>query len=298
MLKQLFFFIVLTFVSYSSEANPCFDSSKKGAAECSAFEYDNLTMYFKDASDLEHKVQVKRVIQKSNRVMVHADYNFVATCNSQCGAINTKVNDMLWAFRNTNINNTFYEKIVYICNPLEEVCCDDTGCTEIQNVGGSPEASADLTEAADLDIEGNVAKLSKKGPKNGDKIDRAIDRLEGITNIVDNVLRNTSNGQQVQTDMAQVAVQSMQFQIVNSTTGGVMVCVSTGSYCNEISGSATASNDMAYFDLEHSYGQAFNDRLRDFLDMTYKSDNGMICSQSTSCDSSNNCEVNMTCRKY
>lgn len=285
------FFIVMCSVSSVVSANQCFDDAYKTSAACSAYEYSNLTMYFKDSYGTEHKVLVNRVIKKSNRVLVHANYSFVAKCNGGCGATNDVVNDMLWAFRSANVNNTFYEKVIYVCNPAEEVCCDDTGCTEILGDGTrqktlttNPIQSDDTTTA--------------KTRRNGDRIDRAIDRTEGITNIVDNTLRIASNGQQVQADLSQVVSKPMQFQINVSTTNAVTVCVSTGSFCHDIEGTASATDSTAYFDLSHQRGQDFNDNLRDFLDHTYKQDSGMICQQSTSCDSDDNCTITMRCQKY
>jgi hypothetical protein len=230
---------------------------------------------------------------------VHADYDFVAKCTSQCSASDNTVNDMLWAFRNANINNSFYQKVVYVCDPTEEVCCDDTGCTEIYSVGLPVDKVETSTKELNSDSDGSVAVLNSKKKRNGDIIDKAIIRTEAISNIADNVLRNTSNGQQVQTDMAQVVAQPMVFSIINTLTGGISVCVSSGNYCNMLSGSATASEHMAYFDLSHNNGQNFNEALRGFLLSNYQQDKGMICNTSTSCSSNgDSCTIHMTCSKY
>lgn len=289
---------ILLLSSYGASANACFDSVNKGSSACTAYQYDTLTVYFKDAHNVEHKALVKRVVQKSNGVLVHADYDFVAKCTSQCSESDNTVNDMLWAFRNANINNSFYQKVVYVCDPTQEVCCDDTGCTEIYSVEAPADGEVSSPKKLNFESQGNVTLLNGKKKRNGDIIDKALNRTEAISNIADNVLRNTSNGQQVQTDMAQVVAQPMVFQIVNTSSGGVAVCVSSGNICTQISGSATASEHMAYFDLSHNNGQNFNLNLRNFLENNYTRDNDMICSQSSSCSSDGYCTVHMTCSKY
>ena len=290
---------ILLCCSFAASANTCFDSLNKGSSACVAYHYDTLTVYFKDANNVEHKTLVKRVIQKSNGILVHADYDFVANCTTSCSTTDNTVNDMLWAFRNANINNSFYQKVVYMCDPTVEECCDDTGCNEIYGTESPTNGEQASSHKLKTDGQWEVTPLNGKKTRNGDIIDKALNRTEAITNIADNVLRNTSNGQQVQTDMAQIVVQPMLFTIVNTSSGGVIVCVSSGNTCDQISGSATASEDMAYFDLSHNNGQNFNLNLRNFLENHYTRDNDMICSQSSSCSSDGSrCTVHMTCRKY
>ncbi|WP_372628189.1 hypothetical protein [Arsukibacterium sp.] len=290
---------ILLCCSFAASANTCFDSLNKGSSACVAYHYDTLTVYFKDANNVEHKALVKRVIQKSDGILIHADYDFVARCTSQCSASNNIVNDVLWAFRNANINNSFYQKVVYMCDPTVEECCDDTGCNEIYGTESPTDGEQASSHKLKTDGQWEVTPLNGKKTRNGDIIDKALNRTEAITNIADNVLRNTSNGQQVQTDLSQVVAQPMLFTIINTPSGGVAVCASSGNYCNMLSGSATASENMAYFDLSHNNGQNFNEALRGFLLSNYQQDNGMICNTSTSCSSNgDSCTIHMTCRKY
>ncbi|CAM3783364.1 hypothetical protein [Rheinheimera salexigens] len=300
MLKKIIFIIALLFVSYNASANTCYDSINKGSAACAAYQYDVFTLYFKDENNSEHKVYAKRVIQRSNGVLVHVDYDFVSACTSQCSELDNIANETLWAFRNANQNNTFYQKVVYVCDPTEEVCCNDTGCNEIYKVGNPSSELATVKENLEYHDDKLNEIASKRGPKykNGDIIDKGIYRTEAITNVADNMLRNSSNGQQVQQGMALVTVQPIQFQIFNSISGAVKICVSSGSFCEEIQGYGTASNNMASFELSHNQGQNFNTALRDFIERAYQVDKQMTCSQSTSCSSENHCTVRLTCIKY
>jgi hypothetical protein len=111
------------------------------------------------------------------------------------------------------------------------------------------------------------------------------------------VIANTENTQQVQVDMPQVGIQPIVFYIVNKTNGSTKVCISSGNICNEIPGTATVSEDMAFFDLSHNQGESFNMNLINFLETTYTQDNGMICGQSSSCESENYCTAVLTCKK-
>ena len=269
MIKKLLLLIgvYFLFTSTSTLANSCLDSLQSSNRTCQQnYSYDVLVMYFKGADNKEHKVHAKRVRQKSTGALMHVDYDFVSSCTNDCSSLDAKTNDILWAFRNAYMENKLYQKVIYKCDPTVEVCCDQ-----------------------------------KRGSKNkdGDLIDKYIGRADGVTNIIDKVMRNSSNGQQVKQDMEAATAQPLQFQIINTVSGATKVCAVSGAYCNEIAGSATASNNMANFNLSHDKGGAFNENLRRFLDGVYRVGNEMTCSQSTSCSSDGkNCTINMACRKY
>lgn len=111
------------------------------------------------------------------------------------------------------------------------------------------------------------------------------------------VSANTTNNQKVQTDISQVGIQPVVFYIVNTTNNSTLVCVSSGNKCNEIPGTATVSDDMAFFELSHDYGKNFNISLMNFLETKYTQDNGMSCRQSSSCSSDNGCTAELVCKK-
>jgi hypothetical protein len=111
------------------------------------------------------------------------------------------------------------------------------------------------------------------------------------------VTANTANTQQVQVDMPQVGIQTIVFYIVNKTNGSTKVCVSSGNICNEIPGTATVSEEIAFFDLSHNQGENFNINLINFLETTYTQENVMSCRQSSSCGSENDCTAVLTCKK-
>lgn len=111
------------------------------------------------------------------------------------------------------------------------------------------------------------------------------------------VSANTTYDQQVQTDISQVGIQPIVFYIVNKTNGSTQVCVSSGKVCNQIPGTATVSEDMAFFELSHNNGENFNISLINFLETEYAQDNGMSCRQSSSCGSDNDCTAVLTCKK-
>ncbi|KKO49601.1 hypothetical protein VT06_05225 [Arsukibacterium sp. MJ3] len=111
------------------------------------------------------------------------------------------------------------------------------------------------------------------------------------------VTANTANTQQVQVDIPQVGIQPIVFYIVNKTNGSTKVCVSSGNICNEIPGTGTVSEDMAFFELSHNNGENFNISLINFLETEYTQDNGMSCRQSSTCGSDNDCTAVLTCKK-
>lgn len=300
MLKKLLFIISISFLftPHFAQANNCLDSLQSNNRICQqSYAYDVLAMYFKDASNKEHKVHVKRVREKLTGTLVHADYDFVSNCTNNCLSLDEQANDILWAFRNAYIENKFYEKIIYQCDPTEERCCDNTGCNQILAV--EPLNDNVLIEDVNTGTD-NQFILNKGGKhKDGDIIDKGINRIEGITNIIANILGYSDNGQQVKQDMETATAQPLQFQIINTVSGTTLVCAVSGTTCNQIAGSATTSNSMANFDLHHNNGAAFNKNLRNFLETVYERDNGMSCYQATSCNvDSTMCTVTLRCSRY
>lgn len=300
MIKKLFLLIgvYFLFIPTPTLANSCLDSLKSSNPTCQqSYSYDVLVMYFKDADNKEHKVHAKRVRQKSTGALVHVDYDFVSNCTNDCSSLDAKTSDILWAFRTAYMENKLYQKVIYKCDPTVEVCCDETGCTEIYDVDKPLDESSSSLE----EIYNDHQFIQKRGSKNkdGDLIDKYIGRADGVTNIIDKIMRNSSNGQQVKQEMGEATAQPLQFHIFNSVSGATKICAVSGPDCNEIAGSATVSNNMASFNLYHDKGDRFNRNLRNFLEGIYQDGREMTCSQSTSCSSDGkNCTINMTCRKY
>lgn len=294
MLKKIFFIISFCFLftpNYA-HANSCLDNLQSANRTCQqSYAYDVLVMYFKDVSNKEHKVHVKRVREKSTGTLVHADYDFVSNCTNNCSSLDEKANDILWSFRNAYMANSFYQKIIYQCDPTQERCCDDTGCNEILGV-------EQLDDKSTIQDTNNNQFTLKRGSKHkdGDSIDKAISRADGITNIIDKIMRYSANGQQVKQEMETVTAQPLQFLIMNTNSGATKVCAVSGAFCNQINGSATTSNNMASFELHHNNGVEFNKDLRNFLENVYEVDYGMHCSQSTSCSlDGSRCTITLRC---
>ncbi|MGB1293650.1 MAG: hypothetical protein ACPG5Z_16000 [Pseudoalteromonas sp.] len=299
MLKKLLFIISLycLFTANFAQANNCLDSLQSANQTCQqSYAYDVLVMYFKDASNQEHKVHVKRVRAKSTGTLVHADYDFVSNCTTNCASLDAIANDILWAFRNAYIADKFYQKVIYQCDPTQETCCDSTGCNEI--LGVEPLKDNAEIEAVNNGDNQYVLQSGSKH-KNGDKIDKAISRTESFINIIKEIMDFSSNGQEVKQEMATVTAQPLQFIIINTVSGGTKVCALSGGTCNEIAGSVTASHNMASVDLHHSNGHEFNSNLQNFLEGVYQGGYGgygLVCNQSMSCNvDGTNCTIRLRC---
>lgn len=295
MLKRFIFIISVCFLftpNYS-HANSCLDSLQSANRTCQqSYAYDVLVMYFKDVNNKEHKVHVKRVREKSTGTLVHADYDFVSNCTNNCSSLDEKANDILWSFRNAYMANRFYQKIIYQCDPTEERCCDNTRCNEILGV----EQLDDNSQIEDADNNNQFTLKRGSKHKDGDSIDKAISRADGITKIIAKIMSYSANGQQVKQEMETVTAQSLQFLIMNTNSGTTQVCAVSGAFCNQINGSATTSNNMASFELHHNNGAVFNKDLRNFLEDVYEGDYGMHCSQSTSCSlDGSRCTITLSC---
>lgn len=289
MLKKIIFIISIYFLftpNYA-HANSCLDSLQSANRTCQqSYAYDVLVMYFKDVSNRENKVHVKRVREKSTGTLVHADYNFVSSCTNNCFSLDEKANEILWSFRNAYMANKFYQKIIYQYDPTEERCCDNTGCNETLGV----EQLGDNSPIEDANNDNQFKH------KDGDSIDKAISRADGITNIIGKIMGYSANGQQVKQEMETVTAQPLQFLITNTDSGATKVCAVSGAFCSPINGSVTTSNNMAIFELHHNNGAVFNKDLRNFLEDVYQGDYGMHCSQSTACSlDGSKCTITLRC---
>ena len=85
-----------------------------------------------DDNNEEHKVHAKRVFEKSTGKFVHVDYDFISNCTNDCSSLDSKVNDILWSFRNAYIADKLYAKVIYKCDPTEENCCYDAQCNAMK----------------------------------------------------------------------------------------------------------------------------------------------------------------------
>jgi len=284
-------------------ANNCLDSSKSSNRAClQNYSYDVLVMYFKDNNDKEHKVRAKRIHEKSTGNFVHVDYDFESSCANDCSSLDLKVNDVLWSFRNTYMTNKFYEKVIYKCDPTEGSCCYDTGCTEILDISNpldsadkSSDESRSLLEEANI-INGNQFTQKRSNNKiNGEKFDRALNRINGTTSVIDRVMRDSTNGQDVKQNLENVTAQPMLFITSRIDSGRTTVCAITGSGCKEVSGSATVGTDMANFDLQHNNGPTFNHNLQRFLVGVYQNDYGMHCDKTVKWNDADSVTITLRC---
>lgn len=261
----------------------CLDSGQSANPQCRSYIYDKWSLYFKDSEGKEQQFYAKRVRERASGRLVHVDYDFSFTCHSSCGNAEDIIQTKLWNWRNAYMANAFYEKGP--CDPQEQVCCDEVGCFEIYSADQQVSKS-------------ELVNTLSKGKKGGNKdVDKAIDRTESMTNIVDNVIRISNNGQQLQQNVNNVTAQPIMYFVGTSLSGVARLYVCTNqNQCNEIAGHITESNDMADVSAEHNNGSSFNRSLWEFLENRYEGDRGLICHTSTSCNDTG-CSVHMTCRR-
>ena len=301
MLKKLFLLIGVYFLFAPTYAlaNDCLDSLKASDSTCrQSYDYDVFVMYFKDDNNEEHKVHAKRVFEKSTGKFVHVDYDFISNCTNDCSSLDSKVNDILWSFRNAYIADKLYAKVIYKCDPTEENCCYDAQFNEIPDIGNPLVNSSSALEEVNNSSDNLSAQQNGAKQKDGDLIDKAISRTNGAISIVDRIMRDSDNGQEVKQKMENVTAQPSLFQIVNTVSGAVKVCAVSGAYCNEIAGSATASKNMANFDLHHNNGSNFNRNLHNFLVDVYEIDYGLSCNQTVTWHGDGSVTIKLRCIRY
>ncbi len=273
----------LTLLSINVYAEDCLKYGNKSSPSCSAFLYDTIDVFFKDSQLLEQKVLAKRVFRKSDRKLLHVDYDFEINCNDcAAGSTESKVDDVLWSWREAYMRNRFYTKVPDICDPTMQACCDDFSCNDIRSVEPPSDITTDLTT------------LSKKVGT----IDKYLDRTQKATAIVDDVMRISSNASQLRNGIANAAKEPLKFAFVTSDTGWKRICVIEEFECKLVQGNITINDNMADVNLRHNYGQNFNHELQDFLRDYLTNRKQMYCSQSMSCDSGGRCTVAMSCRVY
>ena len=272
----------LALLSINVYAEDCLKYGNKSSPSCSAFLYDTVDVFFKDSQQLEQQVLAKRVFRKSDRQLLHVDYDFEVKCNNcAVGSTESMVDDVLWAWRQAYMENRFYTKEPDICDPTVQACCDDFSCNDIRAVEPSPG-------------KGDIATLSRKGGT----IDKYLDRTQKATAIVDDVMRISANASQLRQGVAEVAKEPAKFVFVTSDTGWKRICVIDEFECKLVQGNITINDNMADVDLRHQYGQNFNHELQDFLRDYLTNRKQMYCSQSMSCDSGGRCTIAMSCRVY
>lgn len=280
-------------LSFDANANACFEYSKQRSEVCRQYSYDKLNAYFRDNAGIEQKVIIKRVLSKANGQLLHANYDFEVQCHNQlsCSDTDNFTTEVLWAFRNAINENRLYTISYKACDPQEQICCNDEGmCNEILRVG-------DKSSKADISVL-ELESLAKRGKKI--KKEQMLRNAEAATNIMDNVVRNVTNGfnfkQEVIND---VLVDMPTFAYTEISSGNYTLCkLERSGLCNRISGRMSIYGDSGYAELSHDEGQNVNLDLFDFLWKFYIEDRGMTCSQTMNCGGGpiNQCEIRMTCQ--
>ncbi len=293
MIKKLLLLIGVCFLFTPTPtlANACLDSGQSANKVCQKdYAYDQLVMFFKDANNTEQKVHAKRVREKSTGELVHVDYDFIASCKSNCGNLDAVITDIFWGFRNAHVEDRIYEKVVYQCDPTMEVCCDKNGCTEIYDSNTASKDSRSLKK-----VDNDNQSMQRSGRR---MIDKNLERADRASAIADRALRRGANGQDVKMDMQALNVQPMKFGITNTLSGGTIICAfNNNGICEQLNGYATVSDRMVDISLDHNNGREFTRDLNNFLNDSYNI-NRMYCSSSFKCEHTGQCSLTLTCSQH
>jgi hypothetical protein len=296
MIRKILLLGIALFFSDFALANPCFNSLKQGSAACTSYSYDTLSIYFKDSNNKEQQFIAKRVRDKKTGRLLHVDYDFIISCSVACGNVKDVTTSALWDWRTAYLNNKFYQKVPYVCDPTVEKCCNTTGCNQIYSDPVTDQLNAIQSQTI---AQANQGTMASTTPKKGSMIDKPLQRTESVTNIADNIIRNSQNGPELQTEVAKVSVQAPLFYMRISTSGGSSLCMVSGADCIEISGYVTQSDSMADVSVRHNYGQDTNRHIERFLENYFIDNKQLICYKSSAgCgDDASSCSVVMTCKK-
>lgn len=272
--------------------DPCFYTKNQSSQQCRHYAYDKVDIFFRDAANVEQKVIAKRVKSKTTGELLHVNYDFVVTCAGACGATGVLAREVMWAFRNALVENRLYTKEVVSlsCDPTLEVCCDDTGCSEIF------EASGDKEELSQDDTKLDVIKSRNKITI----IERAIHGLSSATTIHNNIAQNSRNEAEYQQQciVEKVFVDMPTFAYFEVANGSYRLCkLSANGECAVIDGRMIESEHSGFAEFTHQQGPDFNEELRSFVIDFYMRDRGMFCNQNMSCDAIGNCSIKLTCQK-
>lgn len=272
------------FVSPSAAStDPCFESKNQGSVNCRQYNYDKLHAYFRDASHIEHKVIIKRVLSKSTGKLLHANYDFEIQCHTglSCASSDAMAESALWAFRNAIVENSLYQIIYHACDPSRELCCDESAC----------QVPAGVAEPQDTN-----PTVQRRNPRDR-REDRTLEKIESVTNIMDNVARNSRNAFDFKEEVITNVVRDMpSFAYTEVNSGSYTLCkLQSSGRCERINGRMLDSGESGYAEFSHNYGQDTNKQLSDFLWEFFITERQMTCSQSMRC-SADLCTVIYQCQ--
>ncbi len=284
--KSCFAFLLLVLASFSfaTEANtdPCFLSKNQSSASCAKYKYDKKYAHFRDESNIEHKVVVKRVLSKTTGKLLHANYDFEVKCHSQlnCANLSSATESVLWSFRNAIVENRFYEIVYTPCDPSTELCCDLLTCQ---------------------------VPLRAAAPQQNNQSDRRVDKplqtTETITNIISNISNIAKNGADFKEEVATTSaatgdLPTFAYSEISLGSGSYTLCkLERSGECARVDGRMSILNGNGYAEFEHDQGLAHQNELSSFLYNFFVQDRGMHCSQTMTCGADNHCKIIMSCQE-
>lgn len=284
--KSCFAFLLLVLASFSfaTEANtdPCFLSKNQSSASCAKYKYDKKYAHFRDESNIEHKVVVKRVLSKTTGKLLHANYDFEVKCHPQlnCANLSSATESVLWSFRNAIVENRFYEIVYTPCDPSTELCCDLLTCQ---------------------------VPLRAAAPQQNNQSDRRVDKplqtTETITNIISNISNIAKNGADFKEEVATTSaatgdLPTFAYSEISSGSGSYTLCkLERSGECARVDGRMSILNGNGYAEFEHDQGLAHQNELSSFLYNFFVQDRGMHCSQTMTCGADNHCKIIMSCQE-
>lgn len=272
------------FASPSAAAtDPCFESKNQASVNCRKYNYDTINGYFRDHANIEHKVIIKRVLAKNTGQLLHANYDFEVQCHVglDCSTSDAMSESALWAFRNAIVENRLYQIFYHACDPSRELCCDESACQIPAAVGEQQD-----TPPA----------VQRKNPRDR-REDRTLEKIESVTNIMDNVARNSRNAFDFKEEViTEVVLDMPTFAYTELSSGSYTLCkLQSSGRCDRINGRLLDSVDSGYAEFSHELGQDTNKQLHDFLWEFFVTERQMTCSQTMRCNA-NLCTVTMQCQ--
>lgn len=265
--------------------NPCYKTLAGGTPACAQYAYDSVEVYFRDEYNAEQKVLIHRVRQRVDGKLVHANYDFEVQCYSQVNCANTDAlsTSVLWAFRNALVENRLYTIGYTLCDPREEICCDDNGlCSEILGDDEPSVSTQDVT--------------ATKVPKVKKKRELSFGEADGATNLMRKAADAAQNGADFMQEVTPLTSEPIKFFYTEINTGSYQLCAvdeSRGS-CDRVPGRIYSTPESFYAEFSHSQGSPFNDLLYHYISK-FKHEKLLVCNVEMKCES-NVCSVVMRCR--
>lgn len=291
--------LLLSILASASVANtdPCFTVSNQSSVECRKYNYDKIAAFFRDDMLIEQKVTIKRVLSKNTGQLLHANYDFEVHCHSQlnCANFDNLTGTVLWAFRNAVLNNGLYTVSYALCNPAEDKCCREGSCTEIYGVGAEKSQRSLEKDNDNYGVSIETARTERK--------ERTLQKIESITNIMDNVMRTSRNGVDFrEQSVEKVFVDMPKFAATEIGSGSYALCkLEPSGLCPRIEGRMLDYEGRGDAQFTHELGVNVQKELLDFLWTFFVEERQMNCSQSMKCDNSSGndgCSIHMTCEKH